>query len=105
MRPLKLVDPINLIPGRTYLIQEKRQEFEHLRSKGTFVGNVLPVEPYQCIISHFTNVICCPKNQKISDLRLQGTYWNYYEADAIEQAFTNHVLRQITGDPDFMYSY
>jgi len=105
MRPLQLVDPKNLIPGRTYLIQEKRPEYLHLRSKGTFVGNTLPDASYKCIISHFTNVICCPKNQKISDLRLQATYWNYYEADAVERAFTNHVLRQITGDPDFMYSY
>jgi len=103
MRPLRLVDPTNLEPGRTYLIQEIRPEYQHLRSKGTFVGNVLPVEPYQCIMSHFTNVIACPNNQKYPDLRLQGTYWNYYEADAVERAFTNHVLRQITGDPDFEF--
>jgi len=86
-----------------YLIEEKRPEFKHLRSKGTFVGNVLPVEPYQCIMSHFTDVISCPNNKKFPDLRLQDTYWNYYEADAVERAFTTHVLRQITGDPDFSY--
>ena len=47
MRPLQLVDPINLIPVRTYLIQEKRPEYRHLRSKDTFVRNVLLDKPYQ----------------------------------------------------------
>ncbi len=103
MRPLQLVDPKDLIPGKTYLIRERRLEFEHLKSKGTFVKNVLPVSSYQCIMSHFTNVIGYPKNQPIHDLKLQDTYWNYYEADAVERAFTTHVLRQITGDPDFSY--
>ena len=56
-------------------------------------------------MSHFTNVIGYPNNQTIPDLRLQDTYLNYYEADAVERAFTTHVLRQITGDPDFMSSY
>jgi len=74
MRPLQLVDPINLIPGRTYLIQEKRPEYRHLRSKDTFVRNVLPDKPYQYIMTHFTNVIGCPRNQTIPDLRLQDTY-------------------------------
>lgn len=103
MRPLQLVDPRNLIPGKMYLIQEKRPEYSHLNSKGTFVKNDLPVFDYQCIMSHFTNVIACPNNQKFPDLRLPDTYWNYYEADAVERAFTTHVLRQITGDPDFSY--
>jgi hypothetical protein len=103
MRPLQLVDPRNLIPGKIYLIREKRPEYTHLRSKGTFVKNVLPNSLYQCIMSHFTNVIAYPNNQTIPDLTLQDTYWNYYEADAVERAFTTHVLRHITGDPDFSY--
>ena len=103
MRPLQLVNPIDLKPGKMYLIREKRPEFEHLKSKGTFVENVLPNSPHQCIMSHFTNVVACPNNQKFPDLRLQDSYWDYYEADAVERAFTTHVLRQITGDPDFFY--
>ena len=51
MRPLQLVDPKDLIPGKTYLIREKRPEFEHLKSKATFVKNDLPVLSYQCIRS------------------------------------------------------
>ncbi len=103
MRPLQLVDPRNLKPGKMYLIREKRQEFEHLKSKGTFIKNVLPNSPHQCIMSHFTNVIGYPHNQSISDLTLQDSYWDYYEADAVERAFTTHVLRQITGDSNFFY--
>jgi hypothetical protein len=103
MRPLQLVNPRDLKPGKKYLIQEKRPEYRHLKSIGTFVKNVLPVFHYQCIMSHFTNVIVYPNNQRFPDLRLQDLYWNYYEADAVERAFTSHVLRQITGDPDFFY--
>jgi len=44
MRPLRLVDPTNLEPGRTYLIQEIRPEYQHLRSKGTFTTEDLLVK-------------------------------------------------------------
>jgi hypothetical protein len=37
------------------------------------------------------------------DLNLQDTYWNYYKADAVERAYINHVLREITGDPAFVH--
>jgi hypothetical protein len=86
-----------------YLIEEKRSEYKHLKCKGIFVENFLPVFHYQCIMSHFTNVIACPNNRKFPDLTLQEPYWNYYEADAVERSFTTHVLRQITGDPNFFY--
>ena len=101
MRPLKLVNPVDLIPGRTYLIGEKRPEYAHLNCKGTFIKNDYPRHHFQCTITHFTNVVV-KGNKKITDLGLQDTYWNYYEADAVALAYTNHVLRQITGDPDFM---
>ena len=100
MRPLKLVKPIDLIPGRRYLIREKRPEYAHLNSKGTFVKNDYPISEYHCTITHFTNVIITG-NINGRDLGLQDTYWNYYEADAVAQAYTNYVLRQITGDPSF----
>lgn len=103
MRPLQLVDPTELKPGRIYLIQEKRQEYQHLNCKGTFVQNQYPTRPYMCTITHFTNVVA-QNNKSIHDINLQDTYWNYYEADAVERATINHVLRQITGDPDFTYS-
>jgi hypothetical protein len=101
MRPLHLVNPVDLKPGRTYLIQEKRPEYAHQKFKGTFVRNNYPQYEFQCTITHFTNVIC-KGNQSISDLGLQDTYWNYYEADAVTRAYTNHILREITGDPSFM---
>jgi hypothetical protein len=100
MRPLKLVKPVDLISGRTYLIREKRPEYAHLNSKGTFVKNDYPISEYHCTITHFTNVIITG-NINGRDLGLQDTYWNYYEADAVAQAYTNYVLRQITGDPSF----
>ena len=101
MRPLQLVNPVDLIPGKTYLIREKRPEYAHLNCKGTFVKNDYPQHQSQCTITHFTNVIC-RNNQSSLDLGLQDAYWNYYEADAVIRAYTNHVLRQITGDPSFI---
>lgn len=101
VRPLKLVKPIDLIPGRTYLIQEKRPEYAHLKFKGTFVKNDYPKSPVHCTITHFTNVTC-RGNYSSSDLGLQDIYWNYYEADAVEIAYTNMILRDIIGDPSFM---
>lgn len=102
MRPLQLVKPEDLIPGKTYLIQEKRPEYAHLNCKGTFVKNEYPIFHYNCTITHFTNSILSGNNSYPSDLTLQDVYWNYYEADAVTRAYTNHVLRQITGDPSFM---
>ena len=101
MRPLQHVIPVDLVPGKTYLIQEKRPEYAHQKFKGTFIKNDYPRHEYQCTITNFTNVIC-RGNQSISDLGLQDTYWNYYEANAVVMAYTNYVLRQITGDPSFI---
>jgi hypothetical protein len=102
MRPLRLVPPNDLISGKIYLIREKRPEFTHLNSKGVFVKNEYPISPHHCTMSHFTNVHS-RNNPRYPDLRLQDTYWNYYEADAVERAYTTQVLRIITGDPDFIF--
>ena len=100
MRPLRLVLPTNLQPGKMYLIREKRPEYAHLNSKGVFVQNVYPHSPHQCTMSHFTHVQV-NNNPHYIDLRLQSVYWNYYEADAVAQAYTNMVLRDIIGDASF----
>jgi hypothetical protein len=102
MRPLRLVDPKDLIPGKMYLIREKRPEFAHLNSKGVFVKNDYPSAPHYCTISHFTNVMFSGKQRTV--LGLQDVYWNYYEADAVERAYITHALRIITGDPDFIFN-
>ena len=104
MRPLRRVDPTNLQPGKMYLIREKRPEFAHLNSKGVFVKNDYPRSSHYCTISHFTNVQI-RNNARYIDLRLQDVYWNYYEADAVERAYTTQALRIITGDPDFIFDY
>lgn len=101
MRPLQLLNPVDLVPGKTYLIQEKRPEYAHQKFKGTFVKNDYPRNPFKCTITNFTNVICTG-NQSRTDLRLPDIYWNYYEADAVAKAYTNQVLRMITGDPSFI---
>ena len=80
MRPLQLVNPINLVPGKTYLIQERRPEYAHQKFKGTFIKNDYPRSPVECTLTHFTNVICAG-NKKRTDLTIPDTYWNYYEAD------------------------
>jgi hypothetical protein len=101
MRPLQLVHPSDLKPGKTYLIEEKRPEYKHLNSKGTFVKNDYPKNAHQCTITHFENVVVAG-NKPYPNLGLQDTYWNYYEADAVQRAYIDHVLREITGDPSFM---
>ena len=103
MRPLQLVSPANLQPGKMYLIQEKRPEFKHLNCKGTFVKNQYPEHAYQCTMTHFANVVA-RGNKRCPDLCLPDAYWNYYEADAVQRACINHVLREITGDPSFTFA-
>ena len=101
MRPLQLVNPVDLVPGKTYLIQEKRPEYAHQKFKGTFVKNHYTLH---CTMTNFTNVICAG-NQSRMELRIPDIYWNYYEADAVAMAYTNYVLRQITGDPSFSFNH
>lgn len=103
IRPLKLVQPKDLQPGKTYLIQEKRPEYAHLNSKGVFVKNVYPNSPYQCTITQFTNVVIRDNMPISGELTLPDVYWNYYEADAVERAYITKALRVITGDPDFIF--
>ena len=102
MRPLRLVPPTDLKPGKMYLIREKRTEYAHLNSKGVFVKNDYPSLPHQCTMSHFRNVEFSGNIQR-NILRLQDVYWNYYEADAVERAYITEALRSITGDPDFIF--
>jgi len=52
-------------------------------------------------MTEFENVIITGNKNYPKRLNLQDTYWNYYEADAVIKAYTNQVLRQITGDPSF----
>jgi hypothetical protein len=54
-------------------------------------------------MTQFANVVAAG-NQQYPDLRLQDAYWNYYEADAVQRAHIDHVLREITGDPSFMFA-
>lgn len=103
IRPLKLVHPKDLQPGKMYLIQEKRPDYAHLNSKGVFVKNIYPIYQYQCTISQFTNVVIRDNTPISGELTLQDVYWNYYEADAVERAYITKALRVITGDPDFIF--
>lgn len=98
MRELEIVSPTELRYGETYLIQSPN--YPHLKYKGVFVKNDYPKQSNYCTISHFTNVLC-NFNQTRSDLSLQNNYWNYYKADAVVRTYTNLVLRNITGDPNF----
>jgi len=103
MRPLQLIHPTDLTPGKMYLIQETRPEYAYLKYKGTFVKNKYPEDVVGCTMTHFTNVVA-HGNRPYTDMHLQDCYWNYYEADAVERAYIDHVLREITGDPSFIMS-
>ena len=98
--PLRQVQVQDLQPGKTYLIQEKRPEYKHMKFKGTFVKNEYPITPHHVTMTNLNNVIGS-RNRNHSDLRLADAYWNYYEADAQLRAWINLALREITGDPSF----
>jgi hypothetical protein len=98
--PLRQVQVQDLQPGKTYLIHEKRPEYQHMKFKGAFVKNDYPPNPYYTTMTHFNDVIG-RGNTHQSDLTLQESYWNYYEADARIRAWTTFVLREITGDLSF----
>ena len=100
--PIRPVHVNDLQPGKTYLIQEKRPEHQHLKFKGTFIRNDQPSHAYHVTITHFKGVIGL-KNCSYCDLQLPDAYWNYYEADAQIRAWTNCALREITGDPSFIF--
>ena len=101
--PLRQVQVKDLQFGNTYLIQEKRPEYQHMKFKGMFVKNDYPPQPHYITMTHFNNVIG-RGNHSQSDIRLQESYWNYYEADARIRAWTTFVMREITGDPSFTLS-
>jgi hypothetical protein len=85
-----------------YLIQEKRLENAYMKYKGTFVKNKYPEDPFQCTMTHFTNLVTLG-NRPYFDLHLQHCYWNYYTADAIERSYITQALRNITGDTNFIF--
>jgi hypothetical protein len=89
-----------LQPGKTYLIQEKRPEYQHMRFKGTFLKNDYAISPHHTTMTHFTGVIG-RGNHRQPDVNLQECYWNYYEADANLRAWTNFVMSELTGEPSF----
>jgi hypothetical protein len=105
MRPLTVVNPLDLQVGEKYLI-EYIGEHEHSkpRCKGVFTGNILPECEYQCILSKFNNLQDSgPPLKPDYEYKLQDCFYKYYKADALTRAYTTHVLRTITGDPDFQF--
>ena len=106
MRPLKVVNPLDLEIGKQYLIEHiGPSHHTHPKCKGTFIGNILPECEYQCILSKFNNIKdkMLPSLKPDYEYKLQDCFYKYYEADAVTQAYTLYVLRTITGDPDFQF--
>jgi hypothetical protein len=106
MRPLQIVHPLDLQVGEKYLIEYVGQhKHSHPRCKATFVGNILPKHEYQCILSKFNNIQdkMLPLLKPDYEYKLQDCFYRYYKADAVAMAYTTHVLRIITGDPDFQF--
>ena len=97
LRPVPVAE---LQLGKTYLIQEKRPEYQHMKFKGTFLKNEYAISPHHTTMTQFTGVIG-RGNRPQPNLRLQELYWNYYEADANLRAWTNFMMREITGDQSF----
>lgn len=106
--PLTVVNPIDLQVGERYLIEYVGEHYHsHPRCKGVFVGNIMPECHYQCIQSKFNNICdnMVPNIKPDFEYKLQDCFYKYYKADAVTRAYIRHVLRSITGDPDFEYEY
>ena len=104
MKPLIPVPPQELKPGQKYLIEYVGQTYHsHPKCKGIFISNDLPTYNYQCIISKFNNIEdnMLPTIKPHFSYNLQDCFYKYYEANALQIAYTRHVLRHITGDPNF----
>ena len=106
--PLTVVNPIDLQVGERYLIEYVGEHYHsYPRCKGVFVGNIMPECHYQCIQSKFNNICdnMVPNIKPDFEYKLQDCFYKYYKADAVTRAYIRHVLRTITGDPDFEYEY
>ena len=104
MKPLKIVNPLDLQVGKQYLIEHIGPTYHSRpKCKGTFIENILPQHPYQCTLSKFNKIQDgVPTRLKPDyEYRLQDCFYRYYEADALIGAYTRHILCSITGDPDF----
>lgn len=100
---LTLVEPTELIPGKTYLIEGPFSPYaEKRRMKGVFKANRPRKEPYPCTMTRFTN-LTGPFNATL-DLELQNSYYRYYEKDAVARVIIKKALHNITGDPNFTYT-
>ena len=104
MRQLAVVSPLDLQVGEEYLI-EYIGEHKHSkpRCRGVFVRNIMPECEYQCILSKFNNIREIMPLKPDYEYKLQDCFYKYYKADALTRAYTTHVLRTITGDPDFQF--
>lgn len=107
IRPLTVVHPNDLQVGKQYLIEHIGPSYHsHPKCKGIFTGNILPKNKYQCILSKFNNIQnnMLPSIKSDFEYKLQDCFYKYYEANAVTRAYTIHVLRKITGDPDFDFN-
>ena len=104
MKPLTTVHPLDLEVGKQYLIEHIGPSIHtRPRCKGVFIGNILPECEYQCIQSKFNNIQEIIPFKPDYEYKLQDCFYKYYKADALVRAYTTHVLRAITGDPDFQF--
>lgn len=95
MHEVKIED---LKPGVFYLAKDKYHEEYHYQ--GTFVG-IVNEGLYPIRYAEFKDTISC--GIKLSKLLLIESGFVFYEKDAELNAYTNAVLREIIGDPNFFY--
>ena len=95
MHEVKIED---LKPGVFYLAKDRNYNEYHYQ--GTFVG-IVNEGGYPIRFAEFKDTISC--GSRLSKLLLIESGFVFYEKDAELIAYTNAVLRQITGDPDIFY--
>lgn len=94
MHEVKIED---LKPGVFYLVKDK--EYEEYHYQGTFE---YLTKPGTSLFAHFKD--CKLNNGKSRPiLMLNECDFVFYEKDAELNAYTNAVLREIIGDPEFFY--
>ena len=95
MHEVKIED---LKPGILYLAKDRNSDEYHYQ--GTFVG-IVHEGLYPIRFAEFKDTISC--GSRLSKLLLIESGFVFYEKDAELNAYTNAVLREIIGDPNFFY--
>jgi hypothetical protein len=92
---MKEVQATKLEPGKKYYMYNVKY---NIKLCGDFSHNEEPLKN-QGTVSFFSN-----NCRFLPFLILHSKYWQFYERNAVHNAYVNAALRSITGDPSFTFN-